>query len=160
MAAKKKAKNKGGRPTSYKKTFADKMVKFFDIEPYETTTETFYYKNGDEKEKEVRVARSLPFLRDFAKSIGVAYATITRWAEHKDESCPKTCKRPEFCDAYKESKVLQEQMMVKNALCGLYNATFSIFTAKNMFGWRDDKNLDITSGGKSIGAILDEAGKK
>jgi hypothetical protein len=39
---------------------------------------------------------------------------------------------------------MQEQNLVKGALTGVYNSTFAIFTAKNVLGWRDKVEQEIT----------------
>ena len=118
---------KRGQPTKYKPEYCQEIITFFDIEPYETTTEKFFYKNGDEKEKEVRVPAQLPFFSAFARKIGVCHDTLCEW-----------CKvHPDFSEAYKRAKELQKEMLINNGLMGLYNATAYIFTAKNIAGMRD-----------------------
>lgn len=46
-----------------------------------------------------------------------------------------------FSFAYKEFESLQEQNLVDGALSGKYNASFSIFTSKNVLGWRDEQHI-------------------
>jgi len=39
---------------------------------------------------------------------------------------------------------MQEQNLVKGALTGVYNSTYANFTAKNVLGWRDKVEQEIT----------------
>lgn len=141
----KNGKHAGGRPTKYTKRFAQKLLDFFDKERTKIILERFYYKNGDEKEKEIEVANELPTIQGFCISIGIVKDTLHRWVEiHK-----------EFSDAYKKAKEMQEEFWLQNSIRGLYNPAFTIFAGKNMFGWRDKTETDITSGGKPIPILGD-----
>ena len=137
-----------GRPTKYTEEYCDKIIEFFDVDPVRITTEKFYYKNGDEKEKEIEVANELPFISEFERKEGLGIGRCSKWAKaaHEDGSY----KYPNFRQAYKEAKALQQNMLVKLALKGLYTPAFSIFSAKNMFGWRDKQEIDHTSKGEKI----------
>lgn len=139
---------KVGRPTKYDPSFCDEMIKYFDVKPTRTIKETFYYKNGDEKIKEIEVANELPLIQDFCFKIDITKQTLHNWLkDHKD-----------FLDAYNKAKELQRTMWAKNTLKGLYNAPFAIFMGKNMFGWRDKQEIDQTIHGEvSLTDIL--AGK-
>ncbi|MBI5402493.1 MAG: hypothetical protein HY959_03770 [Ignavibacteriae bacterium] len=141
MAVKKQINdNKGGRPTKYKEDYCDDIIKYFDIEPTRTITERFFYKNGDEKEKEIEVANELPTIEGFCRTIKINKSTLHEWVKaHK-----------EFSNAYNVAKDLQVDLWLKNSLKGLYNPTFSIFAGKNMFGWRDKQEFDHTSKGHQI----------
>ena len=52
---------------------------------------------------------------------------------------------PLFSDAYKTAKGLQKEFLAQNALGGISAQPFSIFTAKNICGWRDKKEVDVTA---------------
>jgi len=125
-------KNKGGRPTKYKKIYAKRIVKYFDKERTKVIFERFYYKNGDEKEKEIEVANELPTILGFCISIGIVKDTLHKWVKaHK-----------EFADAYRKAKIMQEEFWQQNSLRGLYNPAFTIFMGKNVFGWKDKSEVD------------------
>ena len=62
-----------------------------------------------------------------AHSIGTTRETIHNWKD----------KYPEFLDAYKKAKQLQEEIWIQNSLKGLYSTAFTIFLGKNVFGWTD-----------------------
>lgn len=108
-----------GRPTKYEDWMADAMVAYFDASV------------GD-----------FPTLAGFAASIGVSRDTLHDWAHAKNVS--GDLRNPSFSDAYKKAKDLQEQNLVRGALTGIYNPTFAIFTAKNVLGWRDKVEQEIT----------------
>jgi hypothetical protein len=112
-------KHPGGRPTKYDISFCEAMSAYFS--------------------KEVGF---FPTLAGFAASIGVTRDTLHEWANAKTEE--GTLKHPEFSDAYKRAKEMQEQNLVIGALTGAYNASFAIFTAKNVLGWRDKTEQEIT----------------
>ena len=147
-----------GRPSKIEEKgeqyWVDKILEFFDVEFFITRLETFYYKNGDTKEKEIDVANSLPFMSQFERENKLGLGRCSKWAKLKvDSEDPKNdYKYLNFRQAYKMSKEIQKEMLISNGLKGLYNATSYIFTAKNIAGMRDQQ--DITSGGEKISPIL------
>jgi len=147
------AKNKGGRPTKYKPEYCDELMKYFDIEPHFETPVVTTDKKGNIVEKVTFLPVDLPTLAGFARKIGVHRDTINQWSQD----------HPEFSDAIKKGKECQEYILVTNALKGGYNPTFSIFLAKNVFGWTDRQEfggtLDIpqlSKLGETVKKILDK----
>jgi hypothetical protein len=108
-----------GRPTKYEDWMADAILEYFSSPVGE-----------------------FPTLAGFAAFIGVSRDTLHDWAHAKDVS--GHLRNPSFSDAYKKAKDMQEQNLVKGALTGVYNSTFAIFTAKNVLGWRDKVEQEIT----------------
>lgn len=138
-----------GRPTKYHKKYCKAIVEYFDVEYTKTLTQTYTYKDGSVSEKEIEVANGLPTFEKFSVDIGVNRDTLLEWVKvHKD-----------FSVAYKIAKHKQEAMWLSNSLKGLFPGAFTIFAGKNMFGWRDKRELDHTSLGESI-APYTEAQKK
>ena len=119
-----------GRPTKYKPEYCQRMVEYFNVDPYREITRV-NEKTG--KEYTQRTANSLPTLVGFAVSIGVSRMTIQNWGK----------KHPEFFYAVTRAKASAEHMLVTNALLGLYNPQFSVFVAKNYTDMRDVKELNI-----------------
>lgn len=119
-------KSKGGRPTKYEDWMADAVLDYFSTPV------------GD-----------FPTLAGFAASISVSRETLHDWATAK--GADGSLRNPQFSDAYKKAKDMQEQNLVKGALTGVYNSTFAIFTAKNVLGWRDKVEQEIT--GKDGGPL-------
>lgn len=127
-----------GRPSSYKDEYVDELIRFFDVAVY--TIKTTYDKEGNEKTE--KVLNPFPTLARFATKIGVTRETLHDWATSKLPN--GELKHPEFSYAYKRAKDYQEALLVEGAIGGMYQANFSIFTAKNVLGWRDKTEQEIT----------------
>lgn len=125
-------KHSAGRPTEYRPKYCKEIINFFNIEPYRSfLKKTITKKNGEViKEYEERGA-TCPFIGQFARKIGVSPSSILRWEK----------KYPEFRSALKVAKNIQEELIAINGLNNSYNASFSIFTLKNVAGWRDVKDI-------------------
>jgi len=104
------------RPTKYDKTYCTRLIEFFSLSPTDN--------NGK--------ANEYPTFRDFSRSIGVTHKTVTGWKN----------KNPEFLLAFEECKALQVNFILKNALAGRFNSSFSAFVLKNIAGWRDSKDVN------------------
>ena len=44
-----------------------------------------------------------------------------------------------FCEAAQKARDLQSNILIQNSLRGNYSASFAVFTAKNLLGWKDGK---------------------
>lgn len=127
-----------GRPSSYKEEYAEELIRYFDTSVY--TIKTTYDKEGNEKVE--KVLNPFPTLARFATKLGVTRETLHDWATLKDAN--GELRYPEFAYAYKRAKDYQEALLVEGAIGGMYQANFSIFTAKNVLGWRDKTEQEIT----------------
>ena len=128
-------KKKMGRPTTYNPLYADMIVKFFGPPHYTIKDMTITKADGTQIDKTEREAQPPIFLSDFATSIGVGrgYAQIfSQWKK----------KHPDFNEALKEAKTLEIERIRVNASLGLYHGAFSIFTLKNIAGWRDKQDVE------------------
>lgn len=139
---------KNGRPTKYKSRYAKEIVKFFNVPFTRITKEYFYYKNGDTKEKEIEIPNELPLFSGFANQIGVNGDTVVEWSSATKKN--GKLKYPEFSAAYKKAKEIQERMWTNNSLRGLYSPAFTIFMGKNVFGWRDKQEVDLSTLGEKV----------
>ena len=128
-----------GRPTLFKEEYADQLIEYFDKEPFERRP--LLDKEGNERGSEI-VPAKFPTLARFAAMIGVTRETLHDWATSKNEE--GELKHPEFSYAYKKSKDFQEAILVEGAMANAFHANFSIFTAKNVLGWRDKMEQEIT----------------
>ncbi len=128
-----------GRPTLFKEEYADQLIAYFDIEPFERRP--LLDSQGNEKGSEI-VPAKFPTLARFAISIGVTRDTLYEWATAKKED--GELKHPDFSYAYKKAKDYQEAILVEGAMANAFHANFSIFTAKNVLGWRDKMEQEIT----------------
>lgn len=128
---------KTGRPTKYKPEYCEAIETFFNVEPWEDVEIEYTNKKGDTWTKTDRRANRIPTFHAFAASIGVNEDTVVEWAKHHDD----------FSAAYKRAKELQKWFLIENGLNNLYNATFAIFTAKNITDMRDRQEVTGAEGG-------------
>ncbi len=103
-----------GRPTAYDPKYCDEILEYFSIKPYEKT------------DGKTEVA-DLPTFAGFAKTIGVHRDTLNEW----------TNEHPQFSDAYKKAKEIQEDFLVINGLRSNINTAFGIFVLKNCHNWKE-----------------------
>jgi len=131
-----KPKHAGGRPTDYSERMLEKTIQFF--EHYERSYDspiTLTHKDGTVEERMEERPNPPPYRKDLADHLGVSLVTIWAWEK----------KHPEFLNAIKElGRDVQERCLVQNGTLGLYNAPFSIFTAKNTIGWKDKTETEST----------------
>lgn len=132
--------SKRGRPEKYRPEFCEKLIEFFDVEPY-YDKELPHYKKGDISWIDYkRVANRLPTLRNFAKSINVDVVTVYDWINEKS---PRY--KEEFSNAFIYAKEIRKWFLVENGLNGCYNPTFSMFVATNITDMRNtsDKTVNV-----------------
>ena len=127
-----------GRPTKYREELVTMLLEYFSQPPIKTITTVD--KEGNTVEK--TVPAMFPTLARFAANIGVTTETLHDWATAKNPD--GTHRNPSFSYAYKKAKDLQQANLVEGTLAGAYNSTFAIFTAKNVLGWRDKVEQEIT----------------
>lgn len=139
-----------GRPTKYKEEYAEDLIKYFDIEPFESVV----LKDSKGGERTELVPSKFPTLARFAAKIGVTRETLHDWATAKNNE--NELKHPTFSYAYKRAKDFQEALLVEGAMAGAFQANFSIFTAKNVLGWRDKTETEITGNAFAINIDLND----
>jgi len=127
-----------GRPTLFREEFAQQLIDYFNIDAYTEKVEL----NKDGNPVVIKVANKFPTLARFATMIGVTRETLHDWATSKKED--GELKYPDFSYAYKRTKDYQEAILVEGTMLNVFNAPFSIFTAKNVLGWRDKTEQEIT----------------
>lgn len=121
-----------GQPTKYKKRYCKDIIAFFDVPAIKTIEVTIEYKNGTIKTEEKEIANDLPFFEQFAHEIGVHVDTLHEWKKV----------HPEFSEAYKKAKKMQEHNWKVCSLKGLYNPAFTIFFGKNIYKWTDKQEVE------------------
>jgi hypothetical protein len=131
------------RRTSYDAKYCKEIIKFFNVEPHFETPCITTYKDGSTKEEVKLIPSDLPLFSAFAISINKDRTTIFRWAK----------KHKEFRNALKRAKECQRKILITNGLQGLYSTPFAIFTAKNVIGWRDKTETDLTTNGKDLASV-------
>lgn len=121
-----------GRPTKYKPEFARLILEFFGKEPY--TDVDVPQPSGLVKRQ--RMATDPPMLSDFARSIGVSVKSLNRWAVDINVETGNP-KHPEFVEAYARAREMQESLLARAGLLGLYDPRVVQFALKNLAGWAD-----------------------
>ena len=168
MAAKKKPADKKphGRPTLFKEEYTDQLLEYFSAAtPYEERT--VLDKNGDEKI--ITVPGKFPTLARFATMVGVTRDTLYEWSTGTNDN--GELKHASFSYAYKRAKDYQEALLCEGTIANVFNAPFSIFTAKNILGWKDKTEVDqtlnatvestvTTASQESIAALEEKIAKK
>jgi hypothetical protein len=132
---KKNKKNPVGCPSKYNPLYCKKIIEYFDVPCNNFKDVTITHKDGSSIEKTEEEAAPLLTLNKFAKSIGVWHDTLLDWCK----------KYPEFDRAYNRAKEFQREFIIENILRDNYSSYFGVFLMKNMFGWRDKTDIDLTS---------------
>jgi len=119
----------------YNPLYPQKLLDFFQPPYFIVKDMTITKADGTQIDKTEMEALPPKFLSDFAITIGIRKGyrqCFDRWE----------AKHPEWKDALKEAKELEKQMYQTNGSLGLYSAAFSIFTLKNIAGWRDRAEVE------------------
>ncbi len=127
-----------GRPSVYDPKFCEELMEFFS----QPATREVTVRDAKGNERTEILPGTFPTLARFAAMIGVTRETLHDWATAK--TLEGELRHPEFSFAYKKAKEFQEANLVEGTLAGAYNSTFAIFTAKNVLGWRDKTEQEIT----------------
>lgn len=112
-------------PLRYQAQFCDRLLAFFDVPAFRVTEVT----KRDGSISLVETAAELPTFAAFAKDLGTTCAVLDAWEK----------KHPAFREAAQKARDLQSNILIQNSLRGNYSASFAVFTAKNLLGWRDGK---------------------
>lgn len=126
-----------GRPTLYREEYAAALVQFFDAEPF--TEVQVPQPNGSVRLQ--RMATDPPMLSTFARTIGVSRSTLDNWATAlKDDGTPR---HPEFFEAYARAREMQEALLARGGVLGLYDPRFLAMAMKNLCGWQDQPQQKV-----------------
>lgn len=137
----------GGRPSEYREEYCERIVKFFDVEPF--VREEYKDSNGSERTR--LIPNRLPTLARFAAELDVDRSTLAEWANKTDAGGALVY--PKFSRAYKRAKDYQEAFLAEGGLAGAFETPFAIFTAKNVIGWKDKQEVDNTHSAPGGGPI-------
>ncbi len=140
--------------SKYKEEFPKMLIKAFDIEPFKEYT--LPNKQGGVFITK-RVANPTPWFAKVAyEKFKVSVRTYNDWLKAKDEN--EAPRYPLLIEAHEIAKGLQEYIIAINAFLGLYNAQFSIFTLKNVAGWRDRQDVHH-EGSLSVDSLMQTVAK-
>ena len=110
----------------YQPEFCDKLLTFFDVPPFHITEVA----KRDGSVSLVETAAELPTFAAFAKQLGTTCDVLKTWE----------AKHAAFREAAPKARDLQSNILIQNSLRGNYSASFAVFTAKNLLGWKDGKD--------------------
>ena len=121
-----------GRPTKYKASYCNDIIKFFDQPASREVEVTYILKNGTEKCTYKEVPNKLPTVNAYCNKLKVTRQTMLNWTE----------KYPNFLDAYTRAKQYAEDILTQNGLMGYYNPGFATLVGKNAYDWKDKQDHD------------------
>jgi hypothetical protein len=122
---------KRGRPTDYRPEYCDEMLEYF--------SKSLYKKGGYGKQKELE---DLPTFEWYAAGIrGVARSTLNEWAS----------KYPEFSEAYKKCKEMQQNLLVQGGISRAYDSGFTRFILNSVSDtYKERVTVDVGEEAKGI----------
>lgn len=137
-----KKKQPIGRPTKYKKEYAQQLLDYFNkaiVEKIETITEGTG--KSEWKKTEVRYeATFFPTLELFANQIEVNDDTLQNWSDAIDKRGRR--KHPEFFSAYTRAKRIQRGVLIQYAMIGKLSTQFATFFASANLGMTPNSSVD------------------
>ena len=119
-------------PVKYQPEFCQQLLAFFDCPAFSVTE----VQKKDGSITLLETAAELPTFAAFAKKIGVTCGELRTWET----------KHPAFRYACEQARDRQGNILVQNSLRGNYASSFAVFTAKNLLGWKDGKDVPETTG--------------
>lgn len=130
-------KSAGGRPTKYRREFAEQLLEWFRVVSWTT--------GKDEGGRPFYHANMMPTFEGFADSLGVDPDTLLEW-----------CKRhKEFSGAYTRARGLQKQWILQNATVGATPSNIAVFLLKANHGMTDAVTDTDEGGDTVVNFILD-----
>ncbi|MDD3302260.1 MAG: hypothetical protein PHN31_01795 [Candidatus Gracilibacteria bacterium] len=137
----------GGPPIKYRPEFAEALICFMERTSHEIYVDKTYYKGGDDgstgsikSESNKLIANTFPTIQRFCHIINIHQDTLVGRTKEIDSNGNPVY--PELICAYNKAKQIQESILLENALNGTYNPAFSMFLAKNCFGYVDKSEVD------------------
>lgn len=142
---------KRGQPTKYKPEHCQAIIRFFDVEPWDTLKTKEYNADGElvnEIDTGKRQYQRMPTIEGFAKSIEVCISTVDNWTNEKHDSF-----QPEFLVAYNKALTYRKGWLIDVGLSGLAPANSFKFVAVNCTDMRD-KNETTHGVSKELTTVL------
>jgi len=125
----------GPKPRLVPLDMAKKVNLFLDkVKIYREVKDIYTYRDGTTKSTVRFVGADMIFVHKIARE-------VLKCGKTQLYELAENCQ--ELANSLKRVKEVQTELLVTNALLGSYNATFAIFSAKNMLGWRDVKDYKV-----------------
>ncbi len=142
---------RGGQPTKYKADYCDKLIEFFDIEPWEERKIPHYKKEGKSKKyiawTEIKLLPvKMPSLTKFAKFLNICRTTVYNWADSKHASFQE-----EFLNALTHARQIRKEWLIDGGLAGIFPPSSFKYVASNVTDMSDKQEYEV--GGKDGGPI-------
>ena len=137
-AFKVRIKSRPGRPTKYNPKFCRWVIEYFqESNPVLAIVDDPGGKGGTQTKLEtIRI----PTVRGFASSIGVNQDTIYEWSKQYVD----------FSEAFARACAIQDGIIEELALAGRIGKGIGELYFLNRLGYKDSRQLDITSGGEKL----------
>ena len=147
--------------SKFKKKFIKELEEYFNVESNFFLNEEIEWNNYS-KVIPKEFASNLPTIQWFCYKIWIHRDTFYEWLKQaEDEKYIKEDKedKKKLSDTYKKAKENEENIWLQNSLKGLYSPAFAIFLWKNVFGYKDKTEQEITWN-LSVKNILDDISNK
>jgi hypothetical protein len=140
------AKHPGGRPTTYKPEYVDKVYEYINSCQDEFKEWKVKYTSGIEGTNEtienIHFA-NIPTIEGFARYINTSITTMDGWRDNN----------PEFSGALEDLKYEQKQKLIQGGLTGTYNSTIAKLILSSNHDMKE--RVDATSGDKPVQQNVD-----
>lgn len=140
------SERKRGAPEKYKPEYCQELIDYFQA-PLDKAATAGTRIDDEGREYEFQPVVLPATFAGFAAAHDVWRDILQRWAES----------HPDFDDAMKKAKELQEQLTTQMGASGGFKTAFAIFMMKNTAGWRDKHDVDVNS---RVQIIIDEQDAK
>jgi len=132
--------------SKFKKKFIKELEEHFNVESNFILNEEIEW-NTYSKVIPKEFASNLPTIQWFCYRIWIHRDTFYQWlkdAEDENYKWEDKEDKKKLSDTYKKAKENQENIWLQNSLKGLYSPVFAIFLWKNVFGYNDKIEQEIT----------------
>ena len=144
------------RPTKYKPEFCDKLIEFFDIDPWEERKIPHYKTVDGEKQlvwTDIKILPvRMPTLRKFAKSIEVSIRAVYNWIDAESDVFHK-----EFMHAFTCAKDIRKDWLIDVGLSGSAPPASFKFVAVNVTDMRDKQDVKLSFDWRGLAKNADTA---
>lgn len=136
---KRKTAKKNGRPTRYNSKFCEKLIAYFDIEPWEER-KIPHFKDGEIVWNDIKILPvRMPTLRGFAKKQGIGVRTLYDWINSEHASYHE-----DFSHAFTCAKEIRKDWLIDVGLSGGAPPASFKFVAVNVTEMRDQSDVNVS----------------